>query len=69
MNEPPAIHQLAPSNFVNNTTNIVTIPASKTVVILTADGKLMRDGREIKDLPRDELLVIIGELVDLIRRK
>lgn len=47
----------------------VRIPESKVVMRITADGKKMRGDKELKDLTRDELLMLVDDLVDLIRKR
>ena len=55
-------------NMTTTNTLSVAIAPSKTVLTITADGKKMRGDRELKDLSADELLVVIDDLIDLIRR-
>lgn len=44
----------------------VIVPVSRSVLTITKDGRTMRGDRDIKDLSREELLVVIGELIDLM---
>lgn len=52
------------------TANIAaSIPYPRAVLTITADGRTMRGDKEVKDLPREELLTVINELIDLIKRR
>lgn len=41
----------------------------KEVLVIAPDGAVRRRGIPVEDLTREELLVVISELVDLISRR
>lgn len=50
--------------------SLTTLPTNtKTILVINPDGIKTRDDRPLTELDRDELLVVIDELVDLIRRQ
>lgn len=55
--------------FTSSSSNIARIAPPHTVLIITADGRTMRGDKELKDMPREELLIVINELIDLIKRR
>lgn len=47
---------------------VVTIrPPSKPILIITTEGKLLRDGVLVEDLAKAELVALVHELVQLVR--
>ncbi len=61
--QPPAITMPAGSVLT------ITQTASKTVLTITPDGTMMRDGKPIDDLSPEQLREVIVDLVNLLRRR
>ncbi len=61
--------QQSPAVYTSAYDLSVRIPESKVIITITADGKKMRGDKELKDLTRDELLTLVDDLIDLIRRR
>ena len=55
-------------DYKSGTLNVVRVPAPRSVLVLTPDGKIMRGDRELHDLDRDELIEVVRDLVDVIAR-
>ena len=71
MDNPPVMMQTLPSAGLFTSGNFLAIQPreNKTVLIITGEGKKMRGDRELSSLSKEELLVVIDDLIDLIRRK
>ena len=62
MQQPPALHYMT-------TTDQNVIKQPKPVLTIMADGKIMRGDAPIESLSKEQLIVVVNELIDLIRKK
>jgi hypothetical protein len=62
MNQPPAIYWTTDANGL-------TIKQPKPVVTITAAGQVMRGDAPLESLSKEQLIVVVNELIDLIRRR
>lgn len=65
MQEPPKSH----IEFYTTKDMSINIPTPKVIMTINADGRKMRGDKELKELSKEELLTLVDELIDLIRKK
>lgn len=61
--EPPAIHF-----YTTTDQNVVRFPTPREVLRITPEGQVQRNGVPLEELSKDELLVVVREMIDLVRK-
>ena len=59
--QPPAI--ISPASLT------IQQQSTKTILTVTPDGKILRNGTPINFIPKEEALKVIRELVDVMQRR
>ena len=71
MQQPPEtpVIEMPAGNLTFTTESLAKFPAPVEVLRITPDGKIERRGMPIEQLSKDDLLVVVRELVELIRTR